>query len=703
MNRARILATLRRLSLLGLGLALALLGARCAKGPEGGKPARRTKQKVFVIGFDGMDPTLVGKYMGEGKLPNLQKLGEEGAFSKLETTQPSESPVAWASFATGVNPGKHNIFDFLVRDLDTYIPDLAMVDRKSHPPKFLWGMIPIAKPQPLSTRGGTSFWVHAGNDGVKSVVLTVPVTFPPEEVHHGDLLSGLPLPDIRGTVGTFNYWATDLSSFEEGNSEMGGYPKRLLFDGGVAKTLLHGPENVILRQEENAIKAKKKTGNLSESDLARLEELAAKRDVDLPMEVRWKQGQGSADITVEGTTVTLKTGQWSDWVPLTFSFNFLVKVHGMIQFLVLEADQELKIYGMPINLDPRQPPIPISKPDDFSAKLAQQIGLYRTIGWAEATWPLNEDRIDEATFLRDCDRAMDDRERIIFKNLERDDWDLFVAAIETTDRISHMMWRLIDPKHPMYKGELVEKYGDAIEKIYRRADDLVGRLRAKVPKDSVFIVMSDHGFHSFRRGVNLNTWLVHNGYMAFEGQVGVKQSMADMFLGRGRAFEGVDWSRTKAYAVGLGQIYFNLKGRESKGIVSAGAEYAALQDEMRAKLLPLTDPETGDKVFGDVYKRDDIYKGEYIQYAPDLQVGFNDGFRVGWQDTLGGLNRNVIDNNNRKWSGDHCATTTEISGGVLFMNRKIGRDKPHIMDLSPTILKLLEVPLPKDLDGQPLM
>ncbi|HVQ27950.1 MAG TPA: alkaline phosphatase family protein, partial [Vicinamibacteria bacterium] len=239
--------------------------------------------------------------------------------------------------------------------------------------------------------------------------------------------------------------------------------------------------------------------------------------------------------------------------------------------------------------------------------------------------------------------------------------------------------------------------------IYRRADDLVGRLRAKVPKDAVFIVMSDHGFHSFRRGVNLNTWLWHNGYMAYEGEVGVKQSMANMFLGRGRAFEGVDWSKTKAYAVGLGQIYFNLKGRESKGIVSAGAEYAALQDEMRAKLLPLVDEETGDKVFGDVYKRDDIYKGEYIQYAPDLQVGFNDGFRVGWQDTLGGLNRNVIDNNNRKWSGDHCATTTEISGGVLFMNRKIGRDKPHIMDLSPTILKLLEVPVPKDLDGQPLM
>jgi predicted AlkP superfamily phosphohydrolase/phosphomutase len=702
MNRAVSPAAARRAIPLLLGFLLALSPAACSNGPEGGKPVRRAKQKVFVIGFDGMDPTLARQYMDEGKLPNLKQLSDEGIFSKLETTQPSESPVAWASFATGVNPGKHNIYDFLVRDFETYLPDLAMVDKKSHPPEFLWGTIPIKRPKLLSTRGGTSFWVHAGNDGVKSVVLTVPVTFPPEEVHHGDLLSGLPLSDIRGTIGTFSYWATDLSSFEEGNTEMGGYLRRLLFDGGVAKTLLKGPENPILKQEEAALRAKRKAGKLSEKDEARLEELATSKDVNIPVEMRWKEGQGSVDLDVQGTRVTLKTGQWSDWIPLTYSFNFIVKVHGMIQLLVLDADKELKIYGSPVNFDPRQPPVPISSPDDFSAKLAKQIGLYRTIGWAEATWPLNEDRIDEATFLEDCRRAFDDRERIILKNLERDDWDLFVAAIETTDRVSHMMWRLIDPKHPMYKKELADKHGDAIEKVYRRADDFVGRLRAKVPKDAVFMVMSDHGFHSFRRGVNLNTWLVQNGYMAFSGQIGEQKGLADLF-GRGKFFSDVDWTRTKAYAVGLGQIYFNLKGRESKGIVSSGAEYTALQDEIRGKLVPLMDPETGERVFRDVYERDDIYKGEYLQYAPDLQVGFNDGYRVNWQDTLGQIQRHVVENNNRKWSGDHCATATEISGGVLFVNRKINRPEPHIMDLSPTILKLLEVPVPKDLDGQPLM
>jgi predicted AlkP superfamily phosphohydrolase/phosphomutase len=251
----------------------------------------------------------------------------------------------------------------------------------------------------------------------------------------------------------------------------------------------------------------------------------------------------------------------------------------------------------------------------------------------------------------------------------------------------------------MYDAGLAAKHGDAIEKVYRRADALVGKLLEKIPENTTFMVMSDHGFHSFRRGVNLNTWLVQNGYMKFEGE---QKSAAELF-GRGKFFEGVDWSATKAYAVGLGQIYFNLRGREGQGVVSPGAEYKALQDEMRSKLLEVKDPDTGEPVFRDIYRRDDIYKGDYIQNAPDLQVGFNTGYRVGWQDTLGGVTRSVVENNNRKWSGDHCATATEISAGVLFSNRRINTDSPSIMDLSPTILTLLGVPLPGDVDGKPLL
>jgi predicted AlkP superfamily phosphohydrolase/phosphomutase len=681
--------------------AVGLIWGACASGPSG-KPLRRTKQRVFVIGFDGMDPTLTRQWMDEGKLPHLKRLADGGVFRTLGSTQPSESPTAWSSFATGVNPGKHNIYDFLIRDLQTYMPDFNMIKRE--PPEFLWGLFPKKPPRVLSTRGGTSFWLHAGRDGVKSVVLTVPVTFPPEAIPHGRMLAGLPLSDIRGTLGTFNYWATDLSSFEEGNTEFGGFLKRLLFDGGVAQTFLKGPENPILRQEERELREKRKAGTLSEGERERLEALATGKDINLPITIRWSESSGSAAIEIQGTKLTLKAGEWSPWVPLTFKVNFLIKVHGMTQFYLVKADRELQLYAHPVNLDPRRPPIAISKPEGYSAELASELGgVYRTLGWAESSdKPLNEGRLTEADFLYDSERAFEDRERIFLKELERDDWDLFVAAVETTDRISHMMFRLIDPKHPMHDAGLAARYGDAIEKVYRRSDDLVGRLLAKIPKDAVFMVMSDHGFHSFRRSVNLNTWLVQNGYMVFEGQESGKKTLADLF-GKGKFWEGVDWSKTRAYAVGLGQIYFNLRGREAQGIVSAGSEYAALQDEIRGKLLTLVDPDSRERVFRDIYERDDIYSGEYLQYAPDLQVGFNDGYRVGWQDTLGAIQRNVVENNNRKWSGDHCATATEISGGVFFSNRKIATEAPSIMDLAPTILKLLEVPLPPGLDGKPLM
>jgi predicted AlkP superfamily phosphohydrolase/phosphomutase len=691
-----------RLIPLAAAVALGATALHCSRENEGAKPLRRAHQRVFVMGFDGMDPTLARKWMDEGKLPNLKKLEDEGTFRTLGSTQPSESPTAWASFATGVNPGKHNIYDFLIRDVKTYFPDFNMV--RKEPPEFLWGLIPTKRPKVVSTRGGTSFWVYAGRDGIKSVVLTVPVTFPPEHIDHGEMLAGLPLPDMRGTLGTYYYWATDLSAFEEQTSEFLGISKPLLFEGGVAETVLKGPDNPILKQEERQLRDKRKAGSLTETEGTRLEELSKHLFVPVPIKVRWSENAGKADLEIQGTRLTVKAGEWSPWVPLTFKFNFLLSVKGMMQFYVIRADRELQIYGSPVNMDPRNPPLPISKPDAFSAQIASKIGLYRTLGWAEsADKPLNEGRLDEAAFLYDSNRAMDDREKIIFENLDNQkDWDLFVAAIETTDRVQHMMWRLIDPKHPMYDADLAAKYGDAIEKVYRRADDLVGRLRARLPKDVVFMVMSDHGFHSFRRGVNLNTWLVQNGYMAFEGQESEKKTLEDLF-GRGKFFQGVDWSRTKAYAVGLGQIYFNLRGREGQGIVSAGAEYKALQEEMRSKLLTLTDPDNGERVFGDIYRRDDIYHGEYLQNAPDLEVGFNDGYRVGWQDTLGGITRSVIENNNRKWSGDHCATASEISGGVLFVNRPISSEQPSIMDLSPTVLKLLGVPLPGDLDGKPLM
>src|SRR3954468_20358391 len=264
-------------------LSIAAVSPACP-GPKP-RPASKFTQKMVILGFDGMDPHLLEKWMGEGKLPNISALAKRGGVSPLQTTHSPESPTAWASFATGVNAGKHNIYDFLVRDTNTYLPDLGMVTRT--PPKFLFDYIPISKPKLTSIRGGTSFWVTAGKAGVRSDVLTVPVTFPPEDIENGHLLSGLPLPDIRGTMGTFSYYATDLSRYEEGNTEMGGILKRLVFEGDTASSELEGPPSPIVRQKIEAIR--RKSAALSESDRSALAELQAIQDVRVPFTVAWNR------------------------------------------------------------------------------------------------------------------------------------------------------------------------------------------------------------------------------------------------------------------------------------------------------------------------------------------------------------------------------------------------------------------------------
>ena len=657
-------------------------------------PKSRYWQKMVILGFDGMDPGLVEQLAADRKLPNIKRLIDQGGLYPLGTTHSAESPTAWASFATGMNPGKHNIYDFLVRDTATYLPDLGMVRRE--PARFLFGYVPIARPKVHSIRGGTSFWVTAGRAGVRSSILTVPVTFPPEEVPNGELLSGLPLPDIRGTMGTFYYFATDLSRYEEGNTEMGGILKRLLIENDVAHTELIGPPNPLVRQQIEQVRRK---GPLSEQDRAQLVELQGREDVRLPMTVRWNRAGKTATVDLGGQSITLQPGHWSKWVDLEFRINFLVRIRGMAQLLLMNADRELQLYVSPVNWKPDAPPIPMSYPAGFSADLFDKIGYYRTLGWAEATWPLNEARMDEQTFMDDLYKAFDDRAQVILTRLTAREWDLMVGVIESTDRVQHMMWRLIDPKHPMYDPALAAKFGGAIESVYRRADAFVGEVMDRVDPGTPILVVSDHGFHSWRKAVNLNTWLVQNGYMTLQGQRPADKKLDDLF-GGGTFWENVDWTRTRAYAMGIGQIYFNLRGRESQGIVSPGAEARQLADELTGKLLTMKDPDDGAPIIRSVYKRDDIYSGEFLNNASELQVGMHEGYRVSWQTTLGGSPEGLVYPNMKKWSADHGGYDYATTAGVLIANRRLTTSTPTIMDLAPTVLKYFGVPVPAEIDGK---
>ena len=676
-------------------LLVVCLGA--AGACSGGRPPEKFKQKLVILGFDGMDPRLVQRWMDQGRLPNMQKLAKLGSgVQPLGTTHSPESPTAWASFATGVNAGKHNIYDFLVRDTNTYLPDLGMVTRQ--PPRFVLNFIPVSKPVITSIRGGTSFWVTAGRAGVRSSMLTVPVTYPPEDVPNGEMLSGLPLPDIRGTMGTFYYFGTDLSRYEEGNTEFGGILKRLVFDGEVAQTELVGPPNPIVRQQ---LRAARSATPIGESGKMRIAELEAREDIRIPVTIHWNKAGKAATVDIGGSTIRLGEHEWSKWINLDFSINLLLRVHGMAQLYLINAGQELQLYISPVNWRPDSPPAPMSSPASFAADIYERLGAYRTLGWAEATWPLNEDRIDEKVFMDDLDRAFDDRAQVILQRLEAKQWDLLVGVIETTDRVQHMMWRLIDPQHPMYDKTLAAKFGDSIERVYRKCDQFVGEVMARVEPDTPILIVSDHGFHSFRQSVNLNTWLVQNGFMALQGQAPGEKKLQDLF-GGGTFWENVDWSRTKAYAMGLGQIYVNLKGREGRGIVEPGQQSREVQDALAAQLLTMTDPNTGEKMVDAVYKSADVYSGDYVKNAAELQVGLADGYRVSWQSTLGGSPPGLVYPNMKKWSGDHGSYDYKQTAGVLISSRPVAASGLQIMDIAPTVLKYFGLPIPSDIDGKPL-
>jgi predicted AlkP superfamily phosphohydrolase/phosphomutase len=356
----------------------------------------------------------------------------------------------------------------------------------------------------------------------------------------------------------------------------------------------------------------------------------------------------------------------------------------------------------PINWRPESPMVPMSSPASFSKDLYERLGTYRTLGWAEATWPLNEDRIDEQTFMDDLFRAFDDRAQVMLSRVDARKWDLLIGVSESTDRVQHMMWRFLDRTHPMYNEADAAKYGDSIERVYRRVDQFVGEVLERLEPGTQVMVLSDHGFHSFRQAVNVNTWLVNNGFLAIRGQRSESKTLDNLFLGSGQFWENVDWSRTKAYAMGLGQIFINLKGREGQGAVNP-SEYKTVVDDLAAKLMTMTDPRNGARIVSNVYKRDDIYSGEFVKDAPDLQVGMNDGYRVSWQTTLGGSPPgDIVYSNMRKWSGDHCGFDYQTIPGLLITNRKLAVDHPRIVDIAPTVLKYFGVTVPVQMDGKPL-
>jgi len=684
--------------------------------------ATAAQQKVIVLGFDGVDARYTEKWMNEGKLPNMARLRDAGTFRPLLPTTPAQTPVSWSTFSTGIDPGRTGIFDFLRRDPKTYLPVFAAFDETKEP--FLLGeknpfvaagaiflllallaipikrarlvvlaialvaaggaffaahkYLPTTRPGVINRRQGIPFWEVAAKAGKKSMIVHVPVTFPATDFDDGAMLSGLGVPDVSGRIGKPFYFTSELDFHRGGGSGSNEFSievVQLVDNKGVIPTQIQGPPNKLFKEPPY---------------------------ISIPMTITVAQDRQSITIEESGQKLTLKQGEWSGWTDFVFPFNPLIKLRGISRFHLISVAPEIRLYLSPINFDPRNlpPGLRISTPVKWAPELAKKYGLYKTLGWQIDTWAISEGFADEQMFWDDMNFTVAQNRKMFDAFLDGDK-DLMVQCFEFPDRVGHVFWRLIDTQHPAYDSALAAKWGDALLRTYQLMDGIVGDAMAAAEKhDATLIVLSDHGFASFRKSVNYNTWLVVNGYLTLKSGVQVKARNVEMLFDQGQFWENVDWSKTRAYAMGLGEIYLNMKGRESKGIVNAGPEAEALKLELKQRLTQFTDPENGEHPVRRVLAREEIYKQFDPNMIPDLFVTNNDGYRVSWQTALGGIPKNLLEPNKQAWSGDHCSVDPEIVKGIFFMNRKLATTRaPYIADVYPTVLGVLGVKAPYQLDG----
>lgn len=756
-----------RLAGLALGIIAITTGERSSRAATSPMAATSTPEapyeRVVILGFDGADAGLVEEFMAAGRLPNLARLRAEGIYSPLRSTNPPQTPVSWAAFATGLNPGRTEIFDFLRRTEGTYFPDFAMIKEVRRP--FLFGdrnavvfgafaaiasallagmtlrllrrgwlavagvaltvgaiggvgasflgsrWMPHEVPDAVNARRGLPFWTAAAAAGIPVRVINVPDTFPAESHEDLAMLSGLGVPDMRGRIGSPSIFSSDQGLTLKENQfsiEIVRLPARR----GHIETALAGPLNkpfwdYRLDEASRGIDNADARTRVRAAEEAALRSRGVRRQLDVPFTI--DATDDAVTLTLAGQTQTLRPGDWSRWLVVPIRVNPLVDtlngLRGIVRFKLLALSPEIKLYLSPLNFHPECQPIPFTAPRSLAGELVRELGLFKTLGWPIDTWSLASGLTDEQLFVEDMRSTIDTQVMMMTSALDAGRDRLYLQVFDFTDRVGHMLWRLRDPGHPIYDAALAERWGPEIPRAYERMDAIVGEAIKRLKPRTALIVCSDHGFASFRRGVNYNTWLVKNGFMTLFETTYEGRSLEDLFDkgNLGSFFKYVDWSRTKAYALGLGNIYINLLGREPKGSVAPGREYDEVRDAIVRGLEGLVDPKTGEKPVMRVYRREEIYSGFDPRLIPDLRVANANHYRVGWQSTLGEVPPDLFEDNTRAWSGDHCSNDPSIVPGILFSTARLNAKSPAIGDVFPTVLALLGVPPVAGIDGRSLV
>jgi len=658
------MTALNRRQFLKSGLAAAsLLAAGGSFSPVlRGAGRRETRTKMLVFGFDGMDPRLLDRWLKEGKLPAFARVISDGDFRTLQTSIPPQSPVAWSNFNTGTDPGGHGIFDFMHRDPQTYIPifSATLSTGAKRELKIRDYVLPLSGGEVKNMMQGRTFWQILEEHEIPATIFKIPSNYPPVPTRQRTI-SGMGTPDLKGSYGISCFYTTD-PAVPKGELS-GGRVYEVFVIGNRVEAQLPGPTNTFKKDRPEAL-------------------------IDFQVFIDPKNSV--AKVVLPDQEFILKEKEWSGWKKVQFNLIPTQSVGGICMFYLKEVRPHFKLYVSPINIDPGRPALPISTPESYARELDRVFGSYFTKGLPADTSALDNGVLDEGEFLEQDDMILREGERMFDFEFERFDSGLLFYYVSSTDQRQHMFWRLMDEKHPGYDPLLASRYGKAIENIYIEADRFLGRILQKMDKDTVLLAMSDHGFNPFRRGFNLNTWLFENGYHRLRNPW--KQE-------EGSLFANTDWSRTKAYGIGLNGLYINQRGREREGIVNAGADSENLIREIASKLEQVVDPGTGERVILHAYVAKDVYHGPQVDHAPDIVCGFNEGYRISWDSPLGSFPKNIFVENKEKWSGDHMGAP-EVIPGILVTNRKVRAEFPALYDLTATILDIFGIPKTKEMIGE---
>jgi predicted AlkP superfamily phosphohydrolase/phosphomutase len=643
--------------------------AGCAGPGPGSEPGR----KVLIVGIDGMDHALTQQLLEEGRLPNFARLAAEGSFSPLGTSIPPQSPVAWSEFFTGMDAGGHGIFDFLHRDPATMVPFLS-TSTTEEPGRILslgnW-RIPLSGGEVRLLRRGTPFWEVLEDHGVHTTIVRMPANFPPSGTASREL-SGMGTPDILGGYGTFSLVTTAPEDAPE-DLQGGGVLVKAEGEDGVYRATLRGPLNPF-------------RGDPVPPPLTA--ELTIFTDPEHPV----------ARVEIGEEARVLNQGDWSDWIPFEFKLTPIGgKLPAMVRIYLQRVHPELALYVTPINLDPLASALPIATPTEFAADLVEAGGRYYTQGMPEDAKAFTSGVLNTEEFLAQATLARDETVRqyrmLLDEFMATPGDQLLFYYFGFLDQASHVLWHTMDPTHPAHDPVRDAPHAGAMTGLYAFADSLMDETLETVGDDVLVVVMSDHGFRSWRRAFSLNSWLEEAGYLAVRDKDPGNRDTLDFLM-------NVDWSRTQAYGLGLTGLYLNLEGREGAGIVPE-SQRDLLLDEIGRRLSRVRDPETGEPAVARVQRREDYRNRGALEVGPDIVVEFVGGTRNSDASAGGKIPAEVFMDNESLWSGDHIMDHTAVPG-VLFTNRPLILPATRLGNLAAALTAEFGVtfPLPDSLTGQ---